>query len=226
MNAHAPSSSPSHHKAIKKKPSPKTKLQQQPSRGSVSSKFLVFFLMSLIVATIVIDTYILWPREHSMLSLTSRRQVVRPSGLGYGEVSQLQRLQRQVSQLLVAQPTPQRRHTFPNPENLPKLIPKNRQFNEEEGAAAVSVTKQEPKSSSSSLVGDDFDRAPILKVFEQAGIPPLNASMIATLPTWSQIVKVIGSHPVIGGLDTCEAYKQKVPAVERMLGSSGMFNTG
>ena len=72
----------------------------------------------------------------------------------------------------------------------------------------------------------EYGREPILKVFDEAGIPPLNDSMIALLPTWEQVVQVVGPHPVVGGLDTCETFRQNVPAVERMLGSAGMFNTG
>ena len=69
-------------------------------------------------------------------------------------------------------------------------------------------------------------KEPILRVFADAGIPPLNDTVIQQLPTWNEIVQLVGAHPVVGGLDTCDAFKQNVPAVERMLGSSGMFNTG
>ena len=74
------------------------------------------------------------------------------------------------------------------------------------------------------ITSDMAGREPILKVFEEAGIPALNASMIQQLPTWDEIVNLIGPHPIVGGLDTCEAFKQNVPAVERMLGSSGMVS--
>jgi hypothetical protein len=65
----------------------------------------------------------------------------------------------------------------------------------------------------------------ILSIFEEAGVV-LNETVIAQLPTWSQVQAAVGDHPYILGLDKCEEFREKVPAVERMLGSSGMFNTG
>jgi hypothetical protein len=91
--------------------------------------------------------------------------------------------------------------------NLPPLKKANRNFNKTEDAG-------------------EYGREPILQVFRDAGIPPLNSSMVALLPTWNKVVQAVGSHPVIGGLDTCETFRQNVSAVERMLGSAGMFNSG
>lgn len=65
----------------------------------------------------------------------------------------------------------------------------------------------------------------ILSIFQEAGVG-LNETVLAQLPTWSEIQAVVGDHPYILGLDKCAEYREKVPAVERMLGSSGMFNTG
>eukprot|EP00536_Pseudo-nitzschia_multiseries_P011088 jgi/Psemu1/243531/estExt_Genewise1.C_3620002 len=50
--------------------------------------------------------------------------------------------------------------------------------------------------------------------------------MEAKLPTWSQVREVVGTGPVILGLESCPAFREKVPPLERMLGASGMFNTG
>eukprot|EP00531_Pseudo-nitzschia_arenysensis_P012910 CAMPEP_0116121854 /NCGR_PEP_ID=MMETSP0329-20121206/3913_1 /TAXON_ID=697910 /ORGANISM="Pseudo-nitzschia arenysensis, Strain B593" /LENGTH=387 /DNA_ID=CAMNT_0003615683 /DNA_START=88 /DNA_END=1251 /DNA_ORIENTATION=+ len=46
------------------------------------------------------------------------------------------------------------------------------------------------------------------------------------LPTWSQVREVVGPDPIILGLDSCPKFREIVPPLERMLGSSGMFNTG
>ena len=54
----------------------------------------------------------------------------------------------------------------------------------------------------------------------------LTTEMEAKLPTWKQVRDVVGESPVILGLESCQAYRDKVPPLERMLGSSGMFNTG
>ena len=68
-------------------------------------------------------------------------------------------------------------------------------------------------------------RQHVLNIFQEAGIP-LTDEMEAALPTWSQVQTVIGKHPYVFGLDSCERFRENVPAVERMLGSAGMFNTG
>jgi len=54
----------------------------------------------------------------------------------------------------------------------------------------------------------------------------LTPEMVAQLPTWSQVREVVGSAPVILGLDSCPRYREIVPALERMLGPAGIFNTG
>jgi hypothetical protein len=68
-------------------------------------------------------------------------------------------------------------------------------------------------------------REHILSVFKEAGVE-LDAETIAKLPTWEEVQSVVGNGPHIYGLDKCPAFRETVPAVERMLGSSGMFNTG
>lgn len=60
---------------------------------------------------------------------------------------------------------------------------------------------------------------------EVAGLE-LTAEMEEKLPTWSQIREVVGTGPVILGLESCPRFRELVPPLERMLGSSGMFNTG
>ena len=62
----------------------------------------------------------------------------------------------------------------------------------------------------------------IRSIFEEANVELTN-EMIQQLPSWSQVQQVIGEHPYIFGLDKCAEYREKVPAVERMLGSSGKF---
>jgi len=58
-----------------------------------------------------------------------------------------------------------------------------------------------------------------------AGIE-LTAEMKKQLPTWTEIRQVVGSSPTILGLDSCSKFRDNVPPLERMLGASGMFNTG
>lgn len=51
-------------------------------------------------------------------------------------------------------------------------------------------------------------------------------SMWEQVPVWDEIAKVRGSHPVIHGLDECDAYRDKVTPLDRRVGIAGMFNTG
>ncbi|KAL9179356.1 hypothetical protein ACHAXT_008646 [Thalassiosira profunda] len=65
----------------------------------------------------------------------------------------------------------------------------------------------------------------VLEYFRQAGVEPDDASL-RRLPTWAQIEALIGGAPVVYGLDRCEDYRDAVPPLRRMLGVSGMFNSG
>jgi len=49
---------------------------------------------------------------------------------------------------------------------------------------------------------------------------------LAELPSESEIIRMYGSKPVLAGLDTCEAFREAVPAISRMIAPAGMFNTG
>lgn len=65
----------------------------------------------------------------------------------------------------------------------------------------------------------------IMQLFKESG-RVLTPEMEAELPTWSQVQEVVGPHPYIVGWERCEAYRRKVPPLERMLGAAGMFNSG
>lgn len=202
-----------------------------------SSKGMLICLGSLIFTTILVDTYFLsWPS--SLVAVTRRNHP------GFNDFFQhkapddaIKKIYRHGSSKTYAEVTrAQQRATsrhfkFQDPKNekdLPLLVPEIKPVVTE--PIIIHVKEQPPLQQQADTSGNkvpfDASREPILKVFAEAGIPPLNASMIALLPTWDQIVKVIGPHPVVGGLDTCDAFKRDVPAVERMLGAAGMFNTG
>jgi hypothetical protein len=68
-------------------------------------------------------------------------------------------------------------------------------------------------------------RERILAIFKEANVT-LNQEMMDQLPTWNQVQSVVGEHPFVDGLEMCAEFRAKVPAVERMLGAAGMFNTG
>jgi hypothetical protein len=76
-----------------------------------------------------------------------------------------------------------------------------------------------------SVMTPDQDRAYVLAIFRDAGIV-LDDESMAALPSWSSIKEYIGDAPTIFGLDSCSRFQSIMPAVERNLGCSGMFNTG
>jgi hypothetical protein len=65
----------------------------------------------------------------------------------------------------------------------------------------------------------------IVDIFREAGVD-LDESELQDLPKWDEVVDLVGESPVVHGLETCEAFRQSIPAVERNLGAAGMFNTG
>lgn len=66
----------------------------------------------------------------------------------------------------------------------------------------------------------------VLEYFRQVGMEELDDESIKRLPTWSQIETLIGEKPVFLGLERCSDFRDNVPALRRMLGSAGMFNSG
>jgi hypothetical protein len=73
---------------------------------------------------------------------------------------------------------------------------------------------------------DEQGQQYIEDTFQEAGIL-LTDEMRLELPTWRQIQDVVGTHPYIVGLESmCTKFQRKVPPLERMMGASGMFNTG
>ena len=48
----------------------------------------------------------------------------------------------------------------------------------------------------------------------------------AKVPVWSEVEKIHGRRPAIYGLDTCENFRETVPAIDRHVMIAGMFNTG
>jgi len=65
----------------------------------------------------------------------------------------------------------------------------------------------------------------ILEIFRDAGVAIDNATL-ASLPSWNDIVANVGDAPKIYGLDRCESFRSSIPAVDRMVGCCGMFNSG
>lgn len=54
----------------------------------------------------------------------------------------------------------------------------------------------------------------------------ITTEMEQQLPTWTQIRHVVGDAPIVLGLESCARFRTTAPPLERMVGASGMFNTG
>ena len=89
---------------------------------------------------------------------------------------------------------------------------------------ARSQTERESDNKAAQISGSD-ETSVSDWMREVAGLE-LTPEMEAKLPTWSQVREVVGPEPVILGLESCPRFREIVPPLERMLGSSGMFNTG
>ena len=77
---------------------------------------------------------------------------------------------------------------------------------------------------------DDSDREPILEILRQGGYDlddktTFHDGVIASLPKWSEVTSFYGPPRVIG-LETCKAFRDKVPLDKRMIGAAGIFNSG
>lgn len=186
---------------------------------------MIVCLGCLVVITVLVDTYFLPSLVVQHTDLVGRGDAFRSAFLnrhrrpsshfgtgqkGYAEVDASRR-----------KPKPKRRFKWQdknaNPQDLPHLVPETNHV--------VASDNHQDHNPQAPLQLQLQGKEPILKVFQEAEIP-LKDSRVDELPTWEQIVKIVGPHPVIGGLDTCQAFRDSVPAVERMLGAAGMFNTG
>jgi hypothetical protein len=83
-------------------------------------------------------------------------------------------------------------------------------------SSAASSTSEAPESRSDDIV---------LEYFQDAGVK-LRGEDLQNLPTWQEIESLIGNKPVILGLKSCEVFRKTIPPIRRMLGASGMFNSG
>ena len=69
-------------------------------------------------------------------------------------------------------------------------------------------------------------REPLLAILREAGVTEFDAASVAKLPTWQQVVSLYGEGPVVVGLDTCQAFRDNIPADDASIGPAGLFNTG
>jgi len=80
---------------------------------------------------------------------------------------------------------------------------------------------------------DDWDgKGRVVRILREATIH-VNGTMRERLPTWERVVDLVGEHPRFGyattgstSKSTCEAFRDRVPPVRRMIGAAGMFSTG
>jgi hypothetical protein len=92
-----------------------------------------------------------------------------------------------------------------------------------------------PDSSSSSVKRDSSATTnltthenPIMQVLVAAGLKDIDPKDLEGLPTPETLTSLYGplKEPVVVGMDTCAAYRDKVQPSERVAAVAGMFNTG
>lgn len=101
-------------------------------------------------------------------------------------------------------------------------------FNENHTITLADLTDLDRKESLKDVTWEEaaLDRGPILDTLHRAGLK-VDVQVLQRLPTWSQVVNLYGSKPVIVGRDTvCQAFRDQVPAATRFVGVAGQMNTG
>ena len=75
--------------------------------------------------------------------------------------------------------------------------------------------------------GGDNDNKKIIDILSEAGVK-VTDEMKQSLPTMSNFTSLYGSpkHSKIIGLDTCKAFQANTDPKERVVGPSGLYNTG
>lgn len=69
-------------------------------------------------------------------------------------------------------------------------------------------------------------REPIMSILNDAGIMDMAVSDLLKLPKWEEIEALYGKEPMVLGLETCEAFRKRVPPEQRFIAVAGMFNSG
>ena len=71
------------------------------------------------------------------------------------------------------------------------------------------------------------DKSLLLSTLRAAGIQQLDADVERLLPDRERLSHLYGTEsPLVLGQETCEAYRDTVPAFQRYVGVAGLFNTG
>jgi hypothetical protein len=96
------------------------------------------------------------------------------------------------------------------------------------GGATSSKRPQEQASIATSVTDSnnhEKEQHKLVEMLAKAGVQA-TPETIAKFPPYEDIMKLYGSEPIIHGLDTCETYRNLVPAQNRSIGPAGMFNSG
>ena len=103
--------------------------------------------------------------------------------------------------------------------------------NDDDDATIKAFFKKKDVTCDELIINDadaDADMKPILKILCRGGYNVSKTSNEvdrSRLPKWSEILAAYGP-PKILGLETCQAYRDKIKPKQRIVGLAGMFNTG
>jgi hypothetical protein len=97
--------------------------------------------------------------------------------------------------------------------------------------SAVPVSKSDGKEIGDEGAEEDYlaDKEPILNLLIRAGVKvdlEEDKDLIQELPTWSEVVSLYGSKPVIHGLEECERFQNMSDRADHFVSTAGTFNSG
>jgi len=104
-----------------------------------------------------------------------------------------------------------------------------------ESSSRIYNNNNNNNSSSSSNNVQRGEKQWILHQLHEAGVERLDPNVVAQLPADAQIQHLYYSssstsstlgHPIVRGMNTCAAYRQRVPREQRYVGAAGLFNSG
>jgi hypothetical protein len=69
-------------------------------------------------------------------------------------------------------------------------------------------------------------RVPLLQLLARANLTIHDLNVLRQLPYWSDVTDLYGSEPVVLGMETCQRFRDAVPAEHRYVGVAGQMNVG
>ena len=96
-------------------------------------------------------------------------------------------------------------------------------------SSAVAITKSNDQIMNWSALDPELvrDKAPLLKLLQDAGISNVDSTTLAKLPSWSEVIALYGDKPILYGYpEECTRFQNQPNASFHFVSTAGTFNTG